>query len=48
MDVAELKRLEAEAEGNRQVLLMNNERIAVPEVLFHPADIGKSENMPHS
>lgn len=23
-----------------QVLVMNNERIAVPEILFHPSDIG--------
>lgn len=23
-----------------QLLLMNNERIVIPEVLFHPSDIG--------
>jgi hypothetical protein len=40
VDVDALRRLELEAEADRQVLVMGNERIAVPEVLFHPADIG--------
>ena len=40
IDVAALKRLEEEADADRQVLVMNNERIAVPEALFHPIDIG--------
>ncbi len=26
---------------NTQVLVMNNERIVIPEILFHPSDIGE-------
>lgn len=29
-----------ERDGDEQVLVMNNERIAIPEMLFHPSDYG--------
>lgn len=29
-----------ERDGSEQVLIMNNERICVPEALFHPSDVG--------
>ncbi|ESO89188.1 hypothetical protein LOTGIDRAFT_229086 [Lottia gigantea] len=31
------------AQGNEQIIRMNNERFAVPEILFHPSDVGISE-----
>lgn len=31
---------EEERDGSEQVLVMNNERICVPEALFHPSDVG--------
>jgi actin-related protein 6 len=34
---------EDEATDDDQVLVMNNERISVPEVLFHPSDIGMKQ-----
>jgi hypothetical protein len=39
-EIAKLKALEAQAEAEKQVLVMNNERISVPEILFHPIDVG--------
>lgn len=27
---------------DEQVLIMNNERFTIPEILFHPSDIGKT------
>ena len=43
VDIAAIKALEAQAEAERQVLIMNNERIAVPEILFNPVDVGINE-----
>ncbi|KAL4233379.1 Actin-related protein 6 [Mactra antiquata] len=31
------------AQGNEQIIRMNNERFAVPELLFHPSDVGVQE-----
>jgi actin-related protein 6 len=31
---------DTDAALDEQVLVMNNERIAIPEILFHPSDIG--------
>ena len=31
---------EAAAARNEQVLVMQSERVGVPELLFHPADVG--------
>jgi hypothetical protein len=32
--------IEAEREANEQLLVLNSERFAVPEILFNPSDIG--------
>lgn len=32
--------VDEERDGSEQVLVMNNERICVPEALFHPSDVG--------
>ncbi|KAK3578879.1 hypothetical protein CHS0354_010239 [Potamilus streckersoni] len=31
------------AQGNEQIIRMNNERFAIPELLFHPSDVGIHE-----
>jgi actin-related protein 6 len=38
-----VRKLSEELDGTEQILEMNNERISVPELLFHPSDVGMDQ-----
>lgn len=35
-----LREINKDSEEDQQALVMNNERFSIPEVLFHPSDVG--------